>query len=225
MVSTCATVQLFNYVGNSTIPPTDLVLLTDAFDVVLDARAIASIPRKFERVTNCSSSSSRNDSTGSCLAVLFAAEQGCWPDLCRCSCFPQLQHTPYIYLNAGGLVGHVGYLRALLRPLMSVVSGWTDDQRFYTTAYLGLREQHGFHIDSKCEIFQTLAKVKMTGKDLLFDVDMGSWYNVQTETYPVLVHGNGNTKQVFFQQILPKVMGGWHWVNSSRRVNTQVGIV
>jgi hypothetical protein len=203
--------QLHKYVSDSSTPPTDLVLLTDAFDVFVDARAIASIPSKFAAATNTSSSSS-----SSRLAVLFAAERACWPDIPRWSCFPQLPHTPYRYVNAGGLIGHVGYLRALLAPLMGQISSWTDDQRFYSTAYLGLREQNGFYIDSGCEMFQTLAKVNLTAGDLMFDAEQGRWFNAQTRSYPVLVHGNGNTKDVFFQQILPKVVGGWHWLNSSR---------
>lgn len=201
------TLQLHKYVSNSSIPPTDLVLLTDAFDVTVDARAIASIPDKFAAVTNSSSSSS--------LAVLFAAERACWPDIERWSCYPQLQHTPYRYLNAGGLVGHVAYLRALLQPFMGLVSSWTDDQRFYTTAYLALREQNGFHIDSGCEVFQTLNQVDMAAGELVFDAERGGWFNVQTNSYPALVHGNGNTKDVFFEEILQKAAGGWHWLNSS----------
>jgi hypothetical protein len=204
---------LYKFVSNSRLPAADLVLLTDAFDVVMDARAIGSIPDKFARITNCSSSSSGG---GSCLAVLFAAEQKCWPDRRRRSCFSQLQHTPYRYLNAGGLVGHVGYLRALLHPLIGQVSKWTDDQRFYTTAYLGLREQRGFYLDSNCEIFQTMAKVKIPGKHLSFDVGRGSWYNMQTQTYPVLLHGNGDTKSVFFKHVVPKIAGRWTWLNHTR---------
>jgi hypothetical protein len=204
-------------VSNSTIPPTDLVLLTDAFDVIMDARVIASIPKKFAAVTHSS------DSDGNTLAVLFAAERGCWPDYSRCSCFPRLQQSPYRYLNAGGLVGHVGYLRALLQPFMSRVSSWTDDQRFYNTAYLGLREQHGFFIDSGCKVFQTLAKVNVARGELLFDADRGSWYNAHTHSFPVLLHGNGNTKRVFFGQILPKVVGGWHWLNRSAAGSSRTG--
>jgi hypothetical protein len=219
---------LYKYVSNSSIPAADLVLLTDAFDVVMDARAIGSIPKKFARITNCSSSSSSNSSSsddrgGSCLAVLFAAERACWPDWHKRTCFPQLQHTPYRYLNAGGLVGHVGYLRALLRPFIGKVTKWTDDQRFYTTAYLGLKEQLGFHIDSSCEIFQTLAKVKIPGRDLIFDAGRGSWHNVQTQTYPVLLHGNGNTKHMFFKEIVPELVGSWDWMNETQHGDAQLG--
>jgi hypothetical protein len=215
----CAALQLYKFVSNSSLPAADLVLLTDAFDVVMDARAVDSVPDKFARITNCSSSSSSSGGGGggSCLAVLFAAEQKCWPDRRRRTCFPQLKHTPYRYLNAGGLLGHVGYLRALLHPCIDQVSKWTDDQRFYTTAYLGLREHRGFHLDSNCEVFQTLAKVKIPGKHLSFDADRGSWYNMQTQTYPVLLHGNGDTKRVFFKQIVPELVGRWTWLNNTRQ--------
>ncbi|WIA35557.1 hypothetical protein OEZ86_003982 [Tetradesmus obliquus] len=207
-------IELYKYVSDSSIPPTDLVLLTDAFDVVMDAQAIASIPDKFAAVTNSSSSSS--SSSGGSLAVLFAAERACWPDITRWSCYPQLQHTPYRYLNAGGLVGHVGYLRALLQPLMGLVSSWTDDQQFYSTEYLALREQHGFHIDSGCKVFQTLNQVDLMAGELLFDAGRGGWFNVETNSYPVLMHGNGNTKDAFFGEVMPKVAGGWHWLNNSQ---------
>jgi hypothetical protein len=201
--------QLYNYMSDSSIPPTDLVLLTDALDVFMDARAITSIPSKFAAATNSSSSSSG-------LAVLFAAERACWPDVPRWSCYPQLQHTPYRYVNAGGLVWNVGYLRALLQPFIRQVSRWTDDQRFYSTAYLALREHGGIYIDSSCKVFQTLYRVDLTAGDLVFDARQGSWFNAQTRSFPVLVHGNGRAKDVFFQQILPKVTDGWHWLNSSQ---------
>lgn len=88
---------------------------------------------------------------------------------------------------------------------------WTDDQRFYTTAFLALQEHNGFFLDSNCEIFQTLPGMDVGGKDLLFNESSGRWYNALTGTHPVLVHGNGKTKQVFFTEVVPKLATTWTW--------------
>lgn len=132
------------------------------------------------------------------------------PDPARSSHYPR-RPTPFRFLNAGGLIGHAGYIRALLEPSMSRITSWNDDQRWYTTAYLAIQERNNFFLDSNCEIFQTLHGTDVGGKELLFNESSGRWYNALTGTYPVLMHGNGKTKQVLFGKVVPKVATTWTW--------------
>lgn len=134
------------------------------------------------------------------------------PDDVKATCYPRPASATYHYLNAGGLVGHAGYIKALLQPYINHVTRYMDDQRFYTDAYLALREMNGFFLDYGCSIFQTLYNVSVGGDDLKFDSSVGSWYNLKTKTYPVLLHGQGSgAKPVFFDEVVPKMAATWEW--------------
>lgn len=88
----------------------------------------------------------------------------------------------------------------------------TDDQGFYTDAYLALQENNGFFLDRNCTILQTFYNVTVAPDgDLVFDDSMRTWYNTKTRTFPVLLHGNGATKKVFFDKLVPRMSESWEW--------------
>lgn len=92
--------QLYKFVNQPSVAPADLVLLTDAFDVVLDYSTIDDLPARFAAVTtsgsngrnHCSSmivdgdnshsiadpAGDTSNSCQTCLRVVFAAEKKCW---------------------------------------------------------------------------------------------------------------------------------------------------
>lgn len=82
----------------ASLPPDDLLLFTDAFDVLFTAKP-EHIVEQFLR-SNAS--------------ILFSAECGCWPHIMENkgkACFdaypPAPQGSPYRYLNSGTWIGEI----------------------------------------------------------------------------------------------------------------------
>lgn len=81
--------QLYNFINRRHVSPKDLVLLTDGFDVAIDAKALDKVPAHFAAITSSRSllsqqdgfwrgSNSSTNSTPHDLALVFAAERGLW---------------------------------------------------------------------------------------------------------------------------------------------------
>lgn len=125
------------------LPETDVVLFTDAFDVIAVRPLGEELLAAFE--------SFRAD-------VVVSAEKNCYPDATRASDYPLADRSrTYPYLNSGGYMGRVWALRWLMHSHY-----WRlreSDQRFFTSLYLR-HAQLGcgpdIVIDHEARIFQTM---------------------------------------------------------------------
>lgn len=133
--------------------------------------------------------------------VLFGAETVCYPEAERCVDYARRfgpAPSRYAYLCAGAWLGRVRTLLAALEDYMPYVGTHTDDQRLLTTWLLDAdRGRHGM-LDRGCAVFQNL----LGAQEDLECLD-GTWHNSNTNSCPVLFHGNGTSKDVLFDVIGP----------------------
>ena len=150
----------------------DLVIFSDAFDVVVNDHASDTVQKYYEHYEG---------------SIVFAGEATCWPDRDRASHFDGPH--PHKYLNSGGIIGKAGDILHALDPIPIVDTD--DDQRICTDIFLSLRES--CIIDKQCRIFLCLANSypnKVEGYRL--DKSRSALY-FRGER-PAFVHGNGAAK-------------------------------
>jgi len=162
---------LKDYVNS--LPDTDIVLFTDAYDVFY-ADDLETITERYLDF-NCK--------------VLFSAEYYCWPDANLENDFP-MSPTKYRYLNSGTFIGEVGELKKMFAT--DNVKDDGDDQLYYQKLFLS--NNFDIKLDYEGYIFQTHeanATINETGQ----------LYNPETNCTSCIYHGNGGelTKQKFNQ--------------------------
>ncbi|KAH9399042.1 Procollagen-lysine,2-oxoglutarate 5-dioxygenase 1 [Tyrophagus putrescentiae] len=153
-----------------------VVLFTDSYDVIMSApggpEEILARFRAFEPAR-----------------VVFSSEKYCWPDPKLASEYPKSDGKRY--LNSGAFIGYAPDLHAIVseRP----VENTDDDQLYYTKVYLNadLRSKHSIRLDLLSELFQNL-------NGAIDDIDESTadafLFNRATNSQPLVVHGNGNSK-------------------------------
>lgn len=129
--------------------------------------------------------------------VLFSAENYCWPDVSLREKYPLVLGRGARFLNSGMFMG---FARDLYRVLTNAsIEDTEDDQLFYTKIYLNedLREALRLKLDHRSEIFQNLNGAEREVK-LDFADDSGEAFlkNVDYDTTPMVVHGNGPSKVI-----------------------------
>ncbi|MDB4435697.1 glycosyltransferase family 25 protein [bacterium] len=151
----------------NTLPDSDVVLFTDAYDVIYNAD-IQEITRRY---------------LGFKKKVVFSAEQYIWPDKSLADKFPQCD-TKYKYLNSGTFIGRVDELKRIVAD--SEIAEYEDDQLFYQKAFLS--GKYDIALDSECYIFQT------HDTDTYFEYDQKKVFNPITNAYSCIYHGNGGNE-------------------------------
>ena len=149
-----------------TLPEHDVVLFTDAYDVLYNA-GIAEITTRY---------------LGFNTKVLFSAEADIWPDAKLAEQFhaqPNNLGTKYQYLNSGTFIGQVGELKKMLSD--STVSDDGDDQLFYQKIFLS--GKYDAKLDYEGYMFQC-------NEDRVLYSD-GNLHNPVTGCCPCIYHGNG----------------------------------
>lgn len=142
--------------------------------------------------------------------VTFNAEVSCFPED---SLSVYFQHIPskWKYLNSGMYVGKVINLKFILSSIINeYINGKNtdelkhlNDQLVFIKAYI--KRKKLIAIDWNCEIFQTLFSgdlYSVPHADIIIDTNTKIIKNQNTNTYPLLVHGNG---KVILDTILPIV--------------------
>ncbi|XP_055864465.1 procollagen-lysine,2-oxoglutarate 5-dioxygenase 1-like [Biomphalaria glabrata] len=130
--------------------------------------------------------------------VIFSAEEACWPDKTLAEKYPIVKDSKKKYLNSGGFLGYA-------KEIYEIVSHQTiaddeDDQLYYTKIYINraLRHEWNMKLDTKAEIFQNLNWA--LGEIVIKYKNGHSYlYNIETETTPVVIHGNGPIKPEFYR--------------------------
>lgn len=154
-----------------TVPPEELVLFTDAYDI-LPCDAAEEVQRRYQLL--------------GAPPVLFAAEANCHPDKERSREYPPLRPAAlYRYLNSGAFLGRAGVLKQLMESAPYKIAD--DDQRYWTTLYLQNRSL--IQLDDNAIVFQCMANCE--GDILWRD---GRWVNKNTGIAPSFLHLNGAIK-------------------------------
>lgn len=126
--------------------------------------------------------------------MLLSAEIACWPDDSKRHLYPS-HDSRWKYVNSGGYVAEIGLLSWLLEGCESC----TDDQRWFTDAYLSSLKKDSMWYgmierDCRCRIFQTLGHVYPHASQHwtdTFAVVEGRPLNTDQHTSPLFWHFNG----------------------------------
>lgn len=181
------------------LPPNDVVVFVDAFDVLLIA-PFKELIQKYE-------SMKLGDT------LIFSAEKSgsCWPTSHQyekyCEGYKKQNKEPvngeYGYLNSGMFMGTVRGIKSVIESRWRSINQTIDDQGFYGQTYLYSMGQ--IVLDHKCELFQNLMGDHF--KDLLWDTSKKRWYNKFTKSYPCIAQGEGDAKSraTLFEIVGPAV--------------------
>ncbi|XP_075425823.1 procollagen-lysine,2-oxoglutarate 5-dioxygenase 2 isoform X2 [Ascaphus truei] len=153
-----------------------VVMFTDSYDVIF-AGGPEELLKKFQHANH---------------KVVFASEALIWPDKRLADKYPVVRSGKR-FLNSGGIIGYMPYIR-------QIVQQWNlqdndDDQLFYTKIYIDQlqRERINITLDHMSRIFQNLNGA-VDEVVLKFETGRARARNIQYDTLPVLIHGNGPTK-------------------------------
>ncbi|MEE6513188.1 hypothetical protein FKM82_020725, partial [Ascaphus truei] len=153
-----------------------VVMFTDSYDVIF-AGGPEELLEKFQHANH---------------KVVFASEALIWPDKRLADKYPVVRSGKR-FLNSGGIIGYMPYIR-------QIVQQWNlqdndDDQLFYTKIYIDQlqRERINITLDHMSRIFQNLNGA-VDEVVLKFETGRARARNIQYDTLPVLIHGNGPTK-------------------------------
>ncbi|XP_037553007.1 procollagen-lysine,2-oxoglutarate 5-dioxygenase 1, partial [Nematolebias whitei] len=153
-----------------------IVLFVDSYDVVF-ASGPKELLRKFQQAQH---------------RVVFSSESLIWPDRHLEDKHPHVREGNR-FLGSGGFIGY-------LPNVKEMISNWTggdgdSDQLFFTKIYIdpARRKSINITLDSKCRLFQNLHGA-LDEVVLKFEDGRVRARNIQYDTLPVLVHGNGPTK-------------------------------
>ncbi|XP_004705482.1 procollagen-lysine,2-oxoglutarate 5-dioxygenase 1 [Echinops telfairi] len=163
-----------------------VILFTDSYDVVF-ASGPRELLKKFRQAKS---------------QVVFSAEELIYPDRRLEAKYPVVSDGKR-FLGSGGFIGYAPNLSKL-------VSEWEgqdsdSDQLFYTRIFLDpkKRERINITLDHRCRIFQNLDGA-LDEVVLKFEMGHVRARNLAHDTLPVVIHGNGPTKD----EALPVVLVG-----------------
>jgi hypothetical protein len=161
--------EVSDFLKNPDLNPDDIILFTDAYDVVYCGTQDEIIKKymKFD------------------YPIVFGAEKQCNPDPKRASEYAFID-TEFPYLNSGMYIGRVWALKKCI--LEYKYNDRDDDQRFWTTCFFENPELIG--LDYKNELF--LNTVDMDEKYFYLDTD--EHIAIYKGSNPMFVHVNGPVK-------------------------------
>jgi hypothetical protein len=216
------------------LPPDQLVLFIDAFDVLL-AGGPEEAKRKFLQASEEVSNSD----------IIVSTETKCWPFFLDEKwkdhvCQEHYPHPPTLtaethrWLNSGSWMGYADAAIKLLEGLKTIskIPGLLfshDDQALLHYAFLsGL---YSVGLDYNQTIFQSMNAYR---EDLVFDKSQQRWKNQRFNEYPITMHFNGGGKRHFldygdplygeenkgaisdYSNVTGKVLNGIHGFNFNR---------
>jgi hypothetical protein len=174
-----------------TLNTTDIMLFTDAFDV-LYSNTVGYIKKSFLELNS---------------AVVFSGECGCWPHIAEnktiCTHAYPLAPTPYRFLNSGSWIGYAKPASEMLLTVMEEAGanfGMANDQKLIADMYIDGR--NGIKLDFHNKLFQSM-HMTLEGRPLPYCnphdnielKDSGKFYNNLTHSFPAVFHFNGGGKR------------------------------
>jgi hypothetical protein len=170
------------------LPDDHIVMVIDGYDVIINNNQ-ENIVNKYYELTKGEK-------------VLFGAEKACWPNGSLWSSYPETSSI-YKYLNAGSYMSTVKILKKLFIILLKkintiyfqILEYKIDDQEYFTEIFL-FQNKDLIMLDNNAEIFNCLY-------DSIHDIEFkdNKIYNKTTQTYPMIFHGNSNTKDFVVNNI------------------------
>jgi hypothetical protein len=91
--------------------------------------------------------------------LLLAGEKACWPDPDVIFRYPpshKIPESPFRFINAGAWLGQIEYVIGALSLMLQMFPDEENDQRVWTTLYVGNCFRGGAIIDTECCVFQTM---------------------------------------------------------------------
>lgn len=179
---------------SSSLPPQDVILFVDAFDVMFTKSANAPHLLSAFNALNAS--------------ILFSAECGCWPHVIEkdgtAICLTQYpaSPTPYRYLNSGSWMGLAGPASAMLGEVQRLAGGnfaTANDQKLVADMFMS--GKYGIKLDYHTSVFQAMHMTldpPLPYCDPMQDLALGRdghWINVRTRNTPAVFHFNGGGKR------------------------------
>jgi len=162
--------EVSDFLKNTELNQDDIILFTDAYDVVYCGTQREIIER-FEKINK---------------PIIFGAEKQCNPDPGRASEYA-FTSTEFPYLNSGMFIGRVWALRKCI--LAYQYNDKDDDQRFWTTCFFENPDLIG--LDYINELF--LNTVDMNER--FFFLDKDNLIAMYKGSNPMFVHVNGPCKK------------------------------
>lgn len=174
----------------SRIPKDDIIMFTDAFDVMF-TNTPSHILEEYNKMNS---------------NLIFAGECGCWPHVIMDhgkACFegyPQAP-TPYRYLNSGTWIGKAESAKEMLQAVIKEAGNDfanANDQKLVADMFI--EKRFNIKLDYYANLFQSM---HMTfDRPLPYchpyeDIEVvqdGRFYNKRTKTYPSVFHFNGGGK-------------------------------
>jgi len=169
------------------LPDDHIVMFVDGYDVIINNNK-ENIINKYYELTKGKK-------------ALFSAEKACWPNTTLSSSYPKTSSI-YKYLNSGTHISTVKILKKLYIILMKKIYRFhyffdfrVDDQECFTEIFL-FNNQDLIMLDYNAEIFNCL-------HDSINDIEFkdNKIYNKTTKTYPMILHGNGKSKDFVLNNI------------------------
>lgn len=168
----------------------DIVIFSDVFDICF-AASPADVAQEFLNIVYITPSNP---------CIIWNAEKACFPDDGRSQRYPCIQ-SPWKYLNSGFSVGWAnGYRKfySMHDPDLILDDHQNEkgeyvcdnDQRHAMDAFLD--GDLSMSLDTKCRICQSLYLSTVDE----FDLSGERIQNRVTDSYPLVLHGNGNSKDV-----------------------------
>ncbi|CAH8460793.1 unnamed protein product [Dicrocoelium dendriticum] len=169
--------MLRNYLDTLDEKDDSLILFVDGYDVVFTDKK----NRLLEEYHKLGSK------------ILFGAEDFCWPLRNLEKLYPIVGPNEKRFLNSGAFIGPVSYIRKLVS--MADIADEDDDQLYYTNIFLNevARKELDIALDKSSALFQNLNGA-LSEVELLFNETTGYLHNTKTNTNPIVIHGNGPSK-------------------------------
>ena len=117
--------------------------------------------------------------------VTFNAEKNCYPNVNLKPLYPNID-SEWKYLNGGLYVGSVKNILIMLENSLPKMVN-VIDQEVFSLSFV--KNEYNIDIDYECKVFQTL--FMLNDGDLT--IEDGNVKNNKTNTFPILIHGNGKS--------------------------------
>lgn len=184
----------------------DLILFTDAFDVLM-VESHEKIRDRFIEVSKLTMARESDPAVthemreqgvvDRPVTIVFSTELFCHPDPHRWSEYPEIDRMYYLpYLNSGTFVGKAGDLKRIMALYPYSISD--DDQRYWTTLYLESRRHYDLPrigLDHDNDIFLCMSGHTMY-KGLQFDPSTQQYKFIHTPGQPLIMHFNNAKTEI-----------------------------
>lgn len=177
--------RMYEYLDK--LPINDVVLFVDAFDVLILASGEEILNKFLEKKVPC----------------IFSAERRLYPrdpvkDL-KIE-YPEATSS-FRYLNSGGYIGYVSFIKLMIAEIIDnrysipfTRYRRLQSDQFHCHRYF-VQNQRQILLDTKTEIFLTLSDVEK--KELIISPKERTVYIRETDSKPMIVHGNGPGKFLY----------------------------